>query len=59
MLIGGLHPMLPIPENIARPFDAIMESKGVSTALREDYRKWLMYYLDFRAKYPPPDFCIP
>ena len=32
-----------------------MEKKAISTALRADYRKWLMYYLDFRVKYPPPD----
>jgi integron integrase len=47
--------MLPIPDDILKPFDAIMETKGISTALRADYRKWLMYYLDFRVKYPPPD----
>lgn len=47
--------MLPIPDDILKPFDAIMEKKAISTALRADYRKWLMYYLDFRVKYPPPD----
>lgn len=41
--------MLPIPEDILRPFDAIMETKAISTPLRADYRKWLMYYLDFRV----------
>ncbi len=47
--------MLPIPNDILKPFDAIMEKSAISTALRADYRKWLMYYLDFRVKYPPPD----
>ncbi len=47
--------MLPIPDDILRPFDAIMEEKSIPRPLRADYRKWLMYYLDFRAKYPPPD----
>jgi integron integrase len=47
--------MLPIPNDILIPFDAIMAKKAISTALRTDYRKWLMYYLDFRVKYPPPD----
>ncbi len=47
--------MLPIPENILKPFDAIMEQKAVPPASWPDYRKWLMYYLDFRVKYPPPD----
>ena len=47
--------MLPIPDDILRPFDAIMEEKSVPRSLQADYRKWLMYYLDFRIKYPPPD----
>jgi hypothetical protein len=37
------------------PFNAIMEERSVPRSLRADYRKWLMYYLDFRVKYPPPD----
>jgi integron integrase len=36
-------------------FNAVMESKAVPAALRSDYRKWLRYFLDFRAKYRPPD----
>lgn len=40
--------MLPIPDDIVKPFDAIMEKKAISTALRADERKWLKYYLDFR-----------
>ncbi len=47
--------MLPIPDDSLKPFDAIMEQKAVPPASRADYRKWLMYYLDFRVKYPPPD----
>ena len=47
--------MLPIPEDILKPFDAIMGTKAIPNPLRADYRKWLMYYLDFRFKYPPPD----
>ena len=47
--------MLPIPDDLVKPFDAIMEEKAISISLRADYRKWLMYYLDFRVKYPPPD----
>jgi len=47
--------MLPIPDDILKPFDAIMAKKAVPFTSRTDYRKWLMYYLDFRAKYPPPD----
>jgi len=41
--------MLPVPDDILKPFDAIMEKKAIFTALRADYRKWLMYYLDCRV----------
>lgn len=51
--IGDL--MLPIPDTILKPFDAVMEQKTIPLALRSHYRKWLRYYLDFRVKYPPPD----
>jgi integrase len=47
--------MLPIPDEILKPFDAVMERKPIPPALRSHYRKWLRYYLDFRGKYPPPD----
>jgi hypothetical protein len=42
--------MLPIPEAILTPFDARMEEKAIPSSARPDYRKWLMYYLDFRVK---------
>jgi integron integrase len=32
-----------------------MEARSIPLSLRADYRKWLMYYLDFRVKYSPPD----
>jgi len=47
--------MLPIPDDILKPFNDIMEEKSVPSFSRADYRKWLQYYLDFRVKYPPPD----
>jgi integrase len=47
--------MLPIPNEILEPFDAVMEQKNIPLSLRTHYRKWLRYYLDFRVKYPPPD----
>lgn len=47
--------MQPIPDDILRQFDTILEQKAVRVSLRDDYRKWLRYYLDFRVKYPPPD----
>ncbi len=47
--------MLPIPDEILKPFDAIMEKKSIPLRLLPDYRKWLRYFLDFRAKYTSPD----
>jgi len=32
-----------------------MEQKSVPVGLRDDYRKWHEYFLDFWVKYPPPD----
>ena len=51
---GGV-PMQPIPDNILNQFNAVLEQKAVPSSLRDDYRKWLLYYLDFRKKYPPPN----
>jgi integrase len=47
--------MQSIPDDILERFNAAMEQKSVPVAVRDDYRKWLKYYLDFRIKYPPPD----
>jgi integron integrase len=47
--------MQPIPDDILTQFNAVLEQKAVPSSLRDDYRKWLRYYLDFRVKYPPPD----
>ena len=48
VFIGDFLLILPIPDDIVKPFDAIMKKKAISTALRADYRKWLKYYLNFR-----------
>ncbi len=47
--------MEPIPEDILKQFNAVLEQKAIPSSLCDDYRKWLKYYLDFRVKYPPPD----
>ena len=45
-----------IPDDILKQFNAVLEQTAVpSSLLRDDYGKWLRYYLDFRVKYPPPD----
>src|SRR5574341_1907730 len=54
-LQGGVLSMLPIPYEILRLFDTLLEKKSVPQRLRPDYRKWLRYFLDFRAKYQTPD----
>jgi hypothetical protein len=47
--------MLPIPDEILKPFEAVMEQKTIPLALRPHYQKWLRYYLDFRVKNSPSD----
>jgi hypothetical protein len=47
--------MLPIPEEILKSFDTTLMKKAVPRQLRQDYRKWLQYFLDYRAKYQPPE----
>ena len=42
--------MLSISTEILRAFDTMMEKKAVSTNRRQDYRKWLRYFLDFRGE---------
>jgi hypothetical protein len=46
--------MLSIPPDILKQFDTDLEKKAVPFSIRADYRKWLRYYLDFRAKYQLP-----
>lgn len=43
--------MRPIANEILRDFNAIMQKTSVAANLRQDYRKWLRYFLDFREKY--------
>lgn len=47
--------LLPISGNILKDFEAVLAKKAIALPLRADYRKWLRYFLDFRAKYHPPD----
>jgi hypothetical protein len=47
--------MLSISPDILKQFDAVLEKKAVPFSIRADYREWLRYYLDFRAKYQLPD----
>ncbi len=47
--------MLPIPQDVLAQFNAILRQRKVPERVHADYRKWLLYYLDFRSKYHPPD----
>ena len=47
--------MQPIPETTLAQFDAILKQRNIPVKDHNDYRKWLRYFLDFRAKHLPPD----
>ena len=47
--------MQPIPKDVLAQFDAFLKLRDVPVASHTFYRKWLRYFLDFRAKYPIPD----
>ncbi len=47
--------MQPIPKNILAQFDAMLKQRNIPVEAYNDYRKWLRYFLDFRAKHSPPD----
>jgi len=44
--------MIPIPRNTLADFNDLLKRRKVPPILRADYRKWLRYFLDYRAKYP-------
>lgn len=46
--------MQTIPADILARFDDSLKHRNVPLFLRSEYRKWLRYFLDFRAKYPLP-----
>jgi integron integrase len=47
--------MKPIPQNILGCFNDLLKQRNIPPMLLADYRKWLLYFLDFRARYPLPD----
>jgi hypothetical protein len=47
--------MQPIPSDILTQFEAVLKKRAVPVARYADYRKWLLYYFDFRGKYTLPD----
>lgn len=47
--------MKPIPNDILAQFETVLNKRAVPVTRHADYKKWLMYYLDFRSKYSLPD----
>lgn len=54
MLVSSNY-MKPIPSDILSQFEAVLKKRAVPASRHADYRKWLLYYLDFRGKYTLPD----
>jgi len=46
--------MQTIPPDMLARFDDGLKQRNVPAFFRPEYRKWLRYFLDFRAKYPLP-----
>ncbi len=46
--------MKPVPPDILARFNDGLKRRSVPFHLHADYRKWLLYFLDFRGKYPVP-----
>ena len=36
-------------------FEAVLNKRAVPVTRHADYKKWLLYYLDYRSKYSIPD----
>ena len=47
--------MQPIPIDILTQFEAVLKKRAVPADRHADYKKWFMYYLDFKSKYSLPD----
>ncbi len=47
--------MRPIPDDVLGKFNETLNNREIPHYFRADYRKWLLYFLDFRNKYPLPD----
>ena len=47
--------MQPIPSDILTQYETVLKKRAVPVSRHADYRKWLLFYLDFRSKYTLPD----
>jgi hypothetical protein len=44
-----------IPADIWEQYSALLKKRAIPVMRYADYREWLLYYIDFRSKYPLPD----
>jgi len=47
--------MQSIPTDILTQYEAVLKKRAVPVSRHADYKKWLLYYLDFRGKCTLPD----
>jgi integron integrase len=47
--------MITIPDDILAQYEVALKKRAIAASRHSEYRKWLRYYLDFCAKYQPPD----
>ena len=47
--------MITIPDDILAQYEAVLKKRAIAASRHSEYRKWLRYYLNFCAKYSPPD----
>lgn len=47
--------MITIPDDILVQHEVALKKGAIAASRQAEYRKWLRYYLDFCAKYQPPD----
>ncbi len=44
--------MQPIPDDILKQFNAVLEQKSISASLWDDYRKWLKEIVSLKTIFP-------
>jgi len=47
--------MITLPDDILAQYEVALKKRAIAAYRRSEYRKWLRYYLDFCAKYQPPN----
>jgi hypothetical protein len=47
--------MIAITNDVSSQYDAVLKNQEIPVSQYADYKKWLRFFLDFRAKYPEPN----